>query len=252
VLLLACCVCVQGASGPSFTPQQLRQPLMQAAAAAVLDLQRQQQRRGASASTSAGSSDAGCASQPHGEVKLTVLLTWQADAADDYDLWCHAQPLPPRPEPPISVQIRGAPRQNARAKDSEWVRQRAALEAEKPAGACGLAPALTGSGRSMLVSFYLRMRRPPVPPSHAPPTSSSHPPQPPHPHTPPCPGAGCEEVVLSTPGDVGLLEGLSSNFFVLQGGCLVTAEEGVLSGTIRELVLEVGGVGVGGTGAGGG
>jgi hypothetical protein len=39
--------------------------------------------------------------------------------------------------------------------------------------------------------------------------------------------------------DGGLMEGLSSNFFVLLGGKLVTAEEGVLSGTVRELVLQV-------------
>ena len=46
------------------------------------------------------------------------------------------------------------------------------------------------------------------------------------------------EVILEgTRGE--LLEGLSSNFFVLQGGAVVTAEEGVLAGTVRELVLEV-------------
>ncbi len=37
-----------------------------------------------------------------------------------------------------------------------------------------------------------------------------------------------------------LLEGLTSNFFALQQGVLLTAEEGVLSGTVRELVLQVG------------
>lgn len=31
------------------------------------------------------------------------------------------------------VQVRGAPRSNAAAKDSEWVRQRQALESDKPA-----------------------------------------------------------------------------------------------------------------------
>ena len=39
--------------------------------------------------------------------------------------------------------------------------------------------------------------------------------------------------------DGGLMEGLTSNFFALQHGKLVTAEEGVLSGTVRELVLQV-------------
>lgn len=89
------------------------------------------------------------------------------------------------------------PRVNAKAKDSEWVRQRRALEATKPGDA--------------------------------------------------------NEVILVTPGDTsgdtggGLLEGLTSNFFVLQGGGVVTAEEGVLPGTVRQLILEVGGW-VGGTG----
>lgn len=47
-------------------------------------------------------------------------------------------------------------------------------------------------------------------------------------------------MLLVTP-DGCLLEGLTSNFFVLSGeGAVVTAEEGVLSGTVRELVLEVG------------
>jgi hypothetical protein len=87
------------------------------------------------------------------------------------------------------------PRVNAKAKDSEWVRQRQALEASKPGDA--------------------------------------------------------NEVILVTPGDGGgdtgdhggggLLEGLTSNFFVVQGGAVVTAEEGVLSGTVRQLVLKVGG-----------
>lgn len=35
-----------------------------------------------------------------------------------------------------------------------------------------------------------------------------------------------------------LLEGLSSNFFGVQGGTIYTADEGVLSGITRQLVLE--------------
>jgi hypothetical protein len=46
------------------------------------------------------------------------------------------------------------------------------------------------------------------------------------------------QVVLMAP-DGSLMEGLTSNFFALQRGKLVTAEEGVLSGTVRELVLQV-------------
>jgi len=32
--------------------------------------------------------------------------------------------LPPIPLPPIKVEVRGAPRDNAKAKDSQWVRDR--------------------------------------------------------------------------------------------------------------------------------
>lgn len=64
------------------------------------------------------------------EVKLTLLLTW--GVGGESDSYCHAEPLPPRPTPPIKLQVRGLPRVNARAKDSEWVRQRKALEASKP------------------------------------------------------------------------------------------------------------------------
>jgi hypothetical protein len=40
------------------------------------------------------------------------------------------------------------------------------------------------------------------------------------------------------------MEGLSSNFFTLEGGTVVTADEGVLGGTIREIILQVGAVGL--------
>jgi len=43
----------------------------------------------------------------------------------------HATLLPPRRSPPVKVQIAGAPRDNALAKDSEWVRARTSLEAAK-------------------------------------------------------------------------------------------------------------------------
>lgn len=57
-------------------------------------------------------------------------------------------------------------------------------------------------------------------------------------------------LVASQPADVNellladsdgtILEGLSSNFYVVMGGTLYTAGEGVLPGTVRDLVLEVG------------
>ncbi len=43
----------------------------------------------------------------------------------------HATLLPPRRLPPVKVVIAGAPRENALAKDSEWVRARTSLEASK-------------------------------------------------------------------------------------------------------------------------
>lgn len=43
-------------------------------------------------------------------------------------LYTHIRPLPPRPSPPIRVDIRGAPRGNAKAKDSQWVKERKGLE----------------------------------------------------------------------------------------------------------------------------
>ena len=80
----------------------------------------------------------------------------------------------------VKVMVRGAPRENAAAKDSDWVVQRKGLEESKP------------------VDF--------------------------------------NEVVLSTE-DGALYEGLSSNFFVLYGGVLYTAGEGILLGSVREAVL---------------
>jgi branched-subunit amino acid aminotransferase/4-amino-4-deoxychorismate lyase len=80
----------------------------------------------------------------------------------------------------VKVMVRGAPRENAAAKDSDWVVQRKGLEESKP------------------LDF--------------------------------------NEVVLVTE-DGALYEGLSSNFFVLHGGVLYTAGEGILLGSVREAVL---------------
>jgi hypothetical protein len=72
---------------------------------------------------------------------------------------------------------------NAKAKDSEWVRQRQELEASK--------------------------------------------------------AVGVNEVLLVT-SEGAVMEGLTSNFFVLSSaGEVETADAGVLSGTVRELVLQV-------------
>jgi branched-subunit amino acid aminotransferase/4-amino-4-deoxychorismate lyase len=82
-----------------------------------------------------------------GELKLTLLVSWrggggeceeplgeqQEQAAVRSDevgsVACHVAPLPPLPAPPVCVEVRGAPRANALAKDSAWVAERAPLEA---------------------------------------------------------------------------------------------------------------------------
>jgi branched-subunit amino acid aminotransferase/4-amino-4-deoxychorismate lyase len=67
---------------------------------------------------------------PAAELKLTTLVTW---GAGGWAAATHAQPLGGRPTPPVRALVRGAPRRNAAAKDSDWVRERGALEAGRPA-----------------------------------------------------------------------------------------------------------------------
>ncbi|PSC76550.1 class IV [Micractinium conductrix] len=151
-----------------------------------------------------------------GELKLTVLVTWpgsdrgqqaggqaqpssgstdgasasdgaskSADAppaAAAADVYVHVAPLPPRPAPPVRVVMRGQPRQNAAAKDSEWVRQRKAIEQELP--------------------------------------------------------PDVNEAVL-VGADGALFEGLTSNVFAVMDGAVHTAGEGILAGSVREVVLQV-------------
>ena len=65
------------------------------------------------------------------ELKVTVLVSWQAAAAAADTVGsvaCHIAPLPRLPDPPVNVEVRGAPRSNAAAKDSSWVADRAPLE----------------------------------------------------------------------------------------------------------------------------
>lgn len=123
-----------------------------------------------------------------GELKLTFLSTWAgADSTrggqtGDCELYSHISALPARPTTPVKVLIHGAPRDNAVAKDSEWVRQRQGLADAKP--------------------------------------------------------DDVNEVLLESSGGE-VLEGMTSNFFVTQGGTVRTAGTGVLEGTVRKLVLEV-------------
>jgi thiol oxidase len=77
--------------------------------------------------------------QMENEMKLTMLLTWEepgsrAVGSPPFTVYSHVAALPPRPAPPIKVEVKGAPRLNAKAKDSEWVRERQALESSMGAG----------------------------------------------------------------------------------------------------------------------
>eukprot|EP00892_Ulva_mutabilis_P003473 jgi/Ulvmu1/1498/UM011_0228.1 len=119
------------------------------------------------------------ASEAHdGEIKLTLLSHWQDGQPC---LETHASPMPGRPRAPVKVQVKGMPRQNAQAKDSEWVRDRAILEKDKP--------------------------------------------------------ADVNEILLSEP-DGRILEGMTSNFFAVIDGELWTAGEGILLGTVRDVLLQ--------------
>ena len=79
------------------------------------------------------------------ELKITVLVGWEGgaqetsnDAAGDSG-WvaCHVTGLPQIPSKPVRVEIRGSPRDNALAKDSAWVSDRAPLEALMQSASCG-------------------------------------------------------------------------------------------------------------------
>lgn len=129
------------------------------------------------------------------ELKVTVLVSWDkaleteqcaASSPPPGSVACHIAPLPPLPTSPVRVEVRGAPRSNALAKDSAWVADRAPLE-------------------ELMQS------------SEAGPLN--------------------ELLLVSEAGE--LLEGSQTNFFALVDGCVVTAGEGVLFGTVRRLLLEV-------------
>lgn len=48
-----------------------------------------------------------------------------------------------------------------------------------------------------------------------------------------------EEIVLMDPTTHALLEGSQTNFYAIRGGTVYTADDGILKGTVRSLVLEV-------------
>lgn len=98
------------------------------------------------------------------------------------DLHCHVEELPKPRNPPIIVEARPCGgRSNAKAKDSQWIKDRKVLEKAK--------------------------------------------------------GENVEEVLL-VEDDGSVMEGTQTNFFAAVNGTLYTAGEGVLAGTIRNMVLD--------------
>mmetsp|Transcript_51557 Transcript_51557/g.118434 ORF Transcript_51557/g.118434 Transcript_51557/m.118434 type:complete len:356 (-) Transcript_51557:244-1311(-) len=85
------------------------------------------------------------------ELKVTVLVSWREQCAASVasapaagqarpllgSVGCHVAPLPPLPTSPVRVEVRGAPRANALAKDSAWVADRAPLEELMRASSAG-------------------------------------------------------------------------------------------------------------------
>ena len=70
---------------------------------------------------------------PGQEMKVTLLMTWEPTSeGGKRDIYTLVVPLGDRPTQPVKVQVNGKPRKNAMAKDSEWTRQRRALELQKP------------------------------------------------------------------------------------------------------------------------
>eukprot|EP00041_Stephanoeca_diplocostata_P007230 m.101101 g.101101 ORF g.101101 m.101101 type:complete len:406 (-) comp16793_c0_seq1:1169-2386(-) len=148
-----------------------------------------------------------------GDLRFTVLLTWaphddvsdasarleqlrysathpRAAAASDQNhaqndlvnIYMHTERLPPVPKPPIVCEVRGSPRDNAQAKNSQWVTDRVALEKKR--------------------------------------------------------AADVDEILLES-ADGKILEGSQSNFFAVFDGKVFTAGEGVLAGTVRDVVFDV-------------
>lgn len=62
-------------------------------------------------------------------------MTWGDNACESggpFTLYTHIARLPPVPAPPVKVHAFGKPRLNPHAKDSQWVKDRAELEKQKP------------------------------------------------------------------------------------------------------------------------
>jgi len=142
------------------------------------------------------------------EFKVTALMIPTTDenaqSHRSSKLYCHVQPLQTRWRSPIIVKVAGLHRKNPHMKDSQWAEQRKVLFEGKtdPRGPTHevILPSNTSTNNDGLVTS--------------------------------------KDKVLQA-HDLLLFEGGSTNVFVLtQDNVLVTAEEGILKGTVRKIVLE--------------
>jgi len=75
------------------------------------------------------------------EYKLTIVATWDQISGEEcsqapaestsqqrFDIYCHCQSLDYKRKPTVKLEIRGSPRENALAKDSNWTSERKPLE----------------------------------------------------------------------------------------------------------------------------
>mmetsp|Transcript_29850 Transcript_29850/g.33852 ORF Transcript_29850/g.33852 Transcript_29850/m.33852 type:complete len:249 (-) Transcript_29850:105-851(-) len=110
----------------------------------------------------------------------------EEQVAEDW-VACHVMSLPPLPTRPVRVEVRGSPRENANAKDSSWVSDRAPLEKLMSQSTVG-----------------------PI-----------------------------NELLLTNEQTHEILEGSQTNFYAIINGKLHTADDGILKGTVRTLILDI-------------
>jgi len=110
----------------------------------------------------------------------------EEQVAEDW-VACHVMSLPPLPTRPVRVEVRGSPRENANAKDSSWVSDRAPLEKLMSQSTVG-----------------------PI-----------------------------NELLLTNEQTHEILEGSQTNFYAIVNGKLHTADDGILKGTVRTLILDI-------------
>ena len=176
------------------------------------------------------------------ELKITILVEWKSRRNNSTTsplpttvgtVLCHISSLssPPssnnvkqRNNNTVKVEIRGSPRQNALAKDSAWIADRAPLEALMEQGGINVGgpinELLLTTTKSITTSSRPSESIDALKNSNKEVTSSSS----------------------STPSSaLVILEGSQTNFYAIINGTLWTASEkdGILAGTVRRLILDV-------------